>query len=898
MKHLVYTPFIQSLSRDLIIRFIVFFAGIAFNSQVMAQCGTTYTVTITTCGFWDESHFEIRNASGGVVYSQAAAGTFTYTASGVAPNHGPFTFFIETQGTYNDNCANWSVSACGMATISGTITGGLTYTSGGFCGGPVGSPYVAGNNQWYVSCFEGSNFNTYRGYYMEPDLNFNSANRWSTAGSPSDAPGYQGCPIGADYHSTEYRRQGFPCGYYSLNIPTHDDDISVWVDTDGNGTWDGLNAWTHVGCCDAHNNIWTGLLNANSIIAIQTKEGVGGSQVAMNIVPTFAATAGINTWNVHGFTHTGYNFANLSTFSGHSHVGYYTNSVLDITSTNQWCSTCSPSDAVGWYGCVLGADNHTVVYKRQGFPCKVYQIDLNGHDDGVMCFVNGVQVYSLDGCCADRGVIWTGVLGPNSTVEFRVMEGGGGSNLTVDFIEIGDLAITSSSAALYSCESPRTLTANYGGGTWSGPGVSGNTFNPSGSVGNQTITYTLEGCAVNQTINVLSQPGNASVFGSNQWNIYGYNSTDLVTNYYGFYTDTRLNVNTQDRWDLGTQSPSNATTGPNGNGWTGCTVPPDNHSYRIRRQGFPCGLYNIQVMNDDNYNVLLNGASIHAGGCCTNPTGVLSNRFLGTNTTLELTIVEGGGGSYGGFILTKTADLAITSSNAAMYNCDAARALTANAAGGVWSGPGVSGSSFNPSGLSGNQTITYTLDGCSVTQTINVLGNGNPATFGANTWNVYGYNGNDVNLGGGLAYRGYYTEPLLSYSSSNRWTNAPSDASGWVGCAVNVDNHTVVSKRTGVPANGVYSVSVNQHDDNYQFHVGGVNQFESPYCCILHTDMHTQYMDGNTNLEMRHVDGSGPSSQGLTFTLQNLNATVTKTDKTLCNVNNGTMLLFLLRLAQ
>ncbi len=80
----------------------------------------------------------------------------------------------------------------------------------------------------------------------------------------------------------------------------------------------------------------------------------------------------------------------------------------------------------------------------------------------------------------------------------------------------------------------------------------------------------------------------------------------------------------------------------------------------------------------------------------------------------------------------------------------------------------MSGSSFNPSGLSGNQTITYTLDGCSVSQTINVVGYGNPATFGSNIWNVYGYNGNDVNLGGGLVYRGYYTEPLLSYSSSNR----------------------------------------------------------------------------------------------------------------------------------
>lgn len=169
----------------------------------------------------------------------------------------------------------------------------------------------------------------------------------------------------------------------------------------------------------------------------------------------------------------------------------------------------------------------------------------------------------------------------------------------------------------------------------------------------------------------------------------------------------------------------------------------------------------------------------------------------------------------------------------------------------------------------------------------------NPGS-GVNTWNVIGYNGNDVNLGGTAVYKGYYTEPLLTYQSINRWgTNAsPSSASGWVGCPVDIDNHTVVSKRTGVPTNGVYAVSVNQHDDNFQFYVGGINQFEEAYCCLTHTDVYTGYMDGTTTLEMRHGEGAGGSNQGLTFVQQNLSASVSKTDlaeNAVCNGNTGTL---------
>jgi gliding motility-associated-like protein len=62
-----------------------------------------------------------------------------------------------------------------------------------------------------------------------------------------------------------------------------------------------------------------------------------------------------------------------------------------------------------------------------------------------------------------------------------------------------------------------TLITGTPGGSWSGPGVSGNTFSPAGLSGNQNITYTYTpicGTAVNASHNITV---NASVAGSPSW---------------------------------------------------------------------------------------------------------------------------------------------------------------------------------------------------------------------------------------------------------------------------------------------------------------------------------------------------------------------------------------------
>lgn len=140
---------------------------------------------------------------------------------------------------------------------------------------------------------------------------------------------------------------------------------------------------------------------------------------------------------------------------------------------------------------------------------------------------------------------------------------------------------------------------------------------------------------------------------------------------------------------------------------------------------------------------------------------------------------------------------------------------------------------------------------------------GNPATFGNGVWNVYGYNGGNINLTG--EYAGYYTEASLSYNSTNRWANSPSDASGWQGCYVPVDNHVVVSKRTNF-ACGIYQLDIPLHDDDIVVYVNGTQVFTHVGCCYNHTNIWTGYLTAASTIEVRHLEGVGGSNQGLTIT--------------------------------
>lgn len=147
-------------------------------------------------------------------------------------------------------------------------------------------------------------------------------------------------------------------------------------------------------------------------------------------IPVAGTSFGANQWNV-----SCYNGRNIA-LSGVTYRGYYVENNLNINTANHWASGSTPSNAASYDGCSVGTDNHTFVHKRQGFPCGIYNLNIAGHDDEIIIYVNGTQVWNFNGCCTNHGTVWTGYLTSTSTVEIRVGEGGGGSNLTMNLVEV------------------------------------------------------------------------------------------------------------------------------------------------------------------------------------------------------------------------------------------------------------------------------------------------------------------------------------------------------------------------------------------------------------------------------------------------------------------------------
>ncbi|MCP4441894.1 MAG: T9SS type A sorting domain-containing protein [Aureispira sp.] len=207
-------------------------------------------------------------------WQQSTNGGATWTniggATGTTYNPGPLSVTTQFRRRVND-CS-------GRTRYSNVRT--ITILSNG-------NPGTFGNNVWNVYAYNGRSLNlsaAYQGYYVDNNLSVNTLNFWTSGGTPSSASGYVGCTVGTDNHTTVHKRQGFPCGTYRIDVAGHDDEIRIYVN--------GGQVFEHIGCCDAHNGIWTGILGSSSTIEIRTAEGGGGSNTRVNVVNITPPLAG------------------------------------------------------------------------------------------------------------------------------------------------------------------------------------------------------------------------------------------------------------------------------------------------------------------------------------------------------------------------------------------------------------------------------------------------------------------------------------------------------------------------------------------------------------------------------------------------------------------------------
>lgn len=251
------------------------------TQSISVNTASTFTVTVTdTAGC-------VRSAS---VTTQVQAipvpSVISYSGTAFCPSNGYVDFDISNyNGSYSyqwstgDNSPYTYVTSAGTYTVTATDALGCSASASVTTTGLPGNPAVFGNNVWNVYAYNNGDYQDYgyswqpgdySGYYTESSLSFDTRTQWPDYGSPSYAPGFQGgCYVYEDNHSWSAKRQGFPCGVYKIGIPDHDDQADLFIN--------GVMVWQHIGCCDIHDSVWSGALDANSMVEFRCTEGGGGS---------------------------------------------------------------------------------------------------------------------------------------------------------------------------------------------------------------------------------------------------------------------------------------------------------------------------------------------------------------------------------------------------------------------------------------------------------------------------------------------------------------------------------------------------------------------------------------------------------------------------------------------
>jgi gliding motility-associated-like protein len=271
-----------------------------------------------------------------------------------------------------------------------------------------------------------------------------------------------------------------------------------------------------------------------------------------------------------------------------------------------------------------------------------------------------------------------------------------------------------------------TLITGTSGGTWSGTGVSGNSFDPSGLSGNIAVTYTV-GTPPCQSVS--TQNINVVPVADATWT-----ATSLCSDAAAINLDAAVTGTAGGSWS--------------GSGVTGSSFDPAGLSGPISVT-YTVGPAGCQSSSSQNITVIPAGnAAWTTTAVCTNSapinlntlitgttggtwsgTGVTGNMFDPTGLTGNIAIEYLVGTSPCQDSLTQNITVAPLPSavwSAATLCSDATPisldSLVTGTAGGTWSGTGVTGSSFNPNGLSGNIAVTYNVGpaGCSSTQTNNI----------------------------------------------------------------------------------------------------------------------------------------------------------------------------------
>lgn len=868
--------------------------AIALNSPTIAQVslcqGEEFSVTFSqsSCNFVNTPSANIysvqmSNAAGSFT-NPVVIGTLAATVPAAIPCELP-------NGTPTGSGYRFRIVASSPAAIGADNGSNITVLAA------AGNPTVFGNNVWNVHCFETRNdyVNNYQGFYTQTSLDFNTTTRWANNVSPSSAnntggAAYSGCPILSTNYSYSYKRTNIPCGYYEIDIPTHRNEVYLIIN--------GVTVFQHTVCCDAHPDIWRGVILPSDQIEIRSS----------------------NLSSTIGYLSATFVKLNEITMSAPVTVCASTNATLVATNngtlgvTYAWTPSVSVSPTTGSVVIATPASttNYTVTASANG--CPVFT-------NAVLVTVNPVPTTAI---AISTNVICNG---------FAVS------------------TMTATGANTYVWSPAVSLNTSTGNIVVASPTIT-TTYTVIGSNNCTTVAATR----VVTVQNVPTAPS-PTVFGNNVWNVYCYNSSTYA-NLFGYYTENNLSFTTTARW-AANSAPSTAN-GSSGIAYQGCNLTNASHGTIWKRTNFTCGYYQINVnSHNDNVTIFVDGNQefqhigtgdshpaawtgflgagseveirhanttgntssmaiaiftvvapalspnviICLGSSATLTAGYLSgvnyswspstylNATTGTvviatppgNTNYTCVITDTNTGCTAGSTTSVTVsslpNLAVSPVSSTI-NCPAQiYTLTATGANTYTWNPSVGLSSANGHTVVATPSVTtvYTVTGnnnCStatVVSTVSVVPLANPTVFPNGTWNCYCYNSVTY-----TNYYGYYTEDGsgtsgYDFNTTTRWASgaAPSNANNvngqpYLGCTMPTTNWSMIFKRTGFSCN-TYTITANQNLDAMVILINGVQVAARNGSSVV-APLWIGPLTPSSTVEFRLIQNTGTSGLNVSFT--------------------------------
>jgi gliding motility-associated-like protein len=310
------------------------------------------------------------------------------------------------------------------------------------------------------------------------------------------------------------------------------------------------------------------------------------------------------------------------------------------------------------------------------------------------------------------------------------------STQNINVVPLSDASWTTTSmcsdAAAISLDASVTGTP---GGTWSGTGVTGSSFDPAGLSGPVSVTYTVgpTGCQASSSQNIVVTPvGNAA-----------WTTTSVCTSASAINLDSLVTGTSGGTWSgTGVSGSMFDPAGLSGNipvtyivGTAPCQ---DTLTQNISVVPLPSAAWTTASLCSSAAAINLDSLLTGTVGGTWSGTGVTGSSFdpAGLSGGIAVTYSVGPVGcsaaSTQNITVTPASDPAwTTTSMCASASPVNLNTLLTGTSGGTWSGTGVSGSNFDPAGLSGPIAVTYTVGTApcisTSTQNITVTPIANPA---------------------------------------------------------------------------------------------------------------------------------------------------------------------------